>query len=86
MNFSVGAPNGETRFQRTVKGRQSCAVGQGSVVLPPPASSPEKYLLDFLFPIKQRSIAVPMDLADSLSFVELEELLAVALHIQHWFL
>lgn len=46
----------------------------------------KKYLLDFFFFSNQRSIAVTMDLADSLSFVELEELLAVAQHIQHWFL
>lgn len=47
---------------------------------------PKKYLLGFFFSPNQRSIAVTMDLADSLSFVELEELLAVAQHIQHWFL
>lgn len=64
-------------------------VSQGSSFLsfPWPLSFLKKFLLDFFFfPIKQNSIAVTMDLADSLSFVDLEELLAVAQHIQHWFL
>lgn len=43
-------------------------------------------IIDLFSSIKQSSIAVNMDLADSLSSVDLEELLAVAQHIQHWFL
>lgn len=63
----------------------SCVAGKRPLSLSWSESS-LKYLLDFFFFPNQRSIAVPMDLADSFCFVEWEALLAVAPHIQPWFL
>ena len=52
----------------------------------PSTSLVSEEIIDLFSSIKQSSIAVNMDLADSFSSVASEELLAVAQHIQHWFL
>lgn len=64
------------------------AIGKGNRVFfySPRLPVGSEEIIDLFSSIKQSSIAVNMDLADSLSSVDWEELLAVAQHIQHWFL